>query len=82
MEQYREVATKLGGKDVTESGNLLYEEERTEVTDWLEAHGWTVTATGAEDLLASNNRFIPPDVGDGMPDSVFVEGSLTSVAVV
>jgi methyltransferase (TIGR00027 family) len=53
MEQYREVATKLGGKDVTESGNLLYEEERTEVTDWLAAHHWDVTAVSAEDLLAS-----------------------------
>ncbi|MGA3253391.1 MAG: SAM-dependent methyltransferase, partial [Mycobacterium sp.] len=47
MEQYRAVAIKLGGKDITESGNLLYDEERTEVADWLEAHGWTVTATGA-----------------------------------
>jgi methyltransferase (TIGR00027 family) len=76
MEQYRAVAIKLGGKDITESGNLLYDEERTEVADWLEAHGWTVTATGAEELLASNNRSIPPDLGDGVPDSVFVEAQL------
>jgi methyltransferase (TIGR00027 family) len=76
MEQYRAVAIKLGGKDITESGNLLYDEERTEVADWLEAHGWTVTATGAVELLASNNRSIPPDLGDGVPDSVFVEAQL------
>ena len=76
MEQYRAIATKLGGKDITEAGNLLYEEERTEVSEWLESHGWTVTATGAEDLLASNNRAIPSDLGDGLPESVFVEGSL------
>jgi methyltransferase (TIGR00027 family) len=76
MEQYRAIATKLGGKDITESGNLLYEEERTEVTDWLGAHGWEVTATTAEDLLASNNRSIPSDLGEVVPDSVFVDGRL------
>jgi methyltransferase (TIGR00027 family) len=76
MEQYREVATKLGGKDVTESGNLLYEEERTEVTDWLAAHHWDVTAVSAEDLLASNNRPLQSDLDEAVPDSVFVEGRL------
>lgn len=77
MEQYRAVATKLGAKDVTESGNLLYEEERTEVTDWLAAHGWNVvTAISAEDLLASNNRSLPSDLDEAVPGSVFVEGHL------
>jgi methyltransferase (TIGR00027 family) len=76
MEQYRAIAIKLGGKDITESGNLLYDEERTEVAHWLGAHGWAVTTTGAEELLASNNRSIPPDLGDGLPDSVFVEAHL------
>ncbi|MDT5072547.1 MAG: hypothetical protein QOH82_1867 [Mycobacterium sp.] len=76
IEQYREVATKLGGKDVTESGNLLYEEERTEVTDWLAAHHWDVTAVSAEDLLASNNRPLQSDLDEAVPDSVFVEGRL------
>jgi methyltransferase (TIGR00027 family) len=76
MEQYREVATKLGGKDVTESGNLLYEEERTEVTDWLAAHHWDVTAVSAEDLLASYNRPLQSDLDEAVPDSVFVEGRL------
>jgi methyltransferase (TIGR00027 family) len=76
MEQYRAVASKLGGKDITEVGNLLYEEERTEVTDWLAARGWKVTATSAEDLLASNNRSVQSDMGDAVPDSVFVEARL------
>jgi methyltransferase (TIGR00027 family) len=77
MEQYRAIATKLGGKDITESGNLLYEEERTEVTDWLRAHQWNVTAITAEDLLASNNRSIQADLDEAVPDSVFVEGRLS-----
>lgn len=76
MEQYRAAAIKLGGKDITESGNLLYEEERTEVTDWLAAHDWDVTAISAEDLLASNNRSIPAGLDEAVPGSVFVEGRL------
>jgi methyltransferase (TIGR00027 family) len=76
MEQYRGAAVELGGKDITESGNLLYEEERTEVPDWLRAHDWNVTAISAEDLLAANNRLIPASLDDAVPDSVFVEGRL------
>jgi methyltransferase (TIGR00027 family) len=76
-EQYRAIATTLGGKDVIEWGNLLYEEERTEVTDWLLKHGWNVVAaTTAEDLLASNHRSVESDLDDAVPDSVFVEGRL------
>lgn len=76
-EQYRAAALKLGGRDITEVGNLLYEEQRTEVPDWLRAHAWNVvTATTAEDLLASNNRSISADLEDAVPESVFVEGRL------
>ena len=60
MDRYRLAAVKLGGKDITESGNLLYEGERTEVVDWLRTHGWSVTAaTSADDLMAASNRAIP-----------------------
>jgi methyltransferase (TIGR00027 family) len=76
MEQYRAIATKLGGKDITESGNLLYEEERTEVTDWLGDHGWKVTGVSAEDLMAGYDRYIESDLAEAYPVSVFVEGRL------
>jgi methyltransferase (TIGR00027 family) len=76
-ELYRDVAIKLGGKDITESGNLLYEEQRTEVVDWLQAHGWTVTAaTSADDLMAASNRTAPAGLDAAVPESVFVEGRL------
>jgi methyltransferase (TIGR00027 family) len=77
MDRYRLAAVKLGGKDITESGNLLYEEERTEVVDWLRAHGWTITdATAADDLMAADNRTVPPGLDAAVPESVFVEGRL------
>jgi O-methyltransferase involved in polyketide biosynthesis len=68
-------AVELGGKDITESGNLLYEEERTEVVDWLRAHDWAITtATSANDLMTANNRAVPPGLDNAVPESVFVEG--------
>jgi O-methyltransferase involved in polyketide biosynthesis len=75
MDRYRLAAVKLGGKDLTESGNLLYEGERTEVVDWLRAHGWAVTAaTSADDLMAASNRAVPAGLDAAVPESVFVEG--------
>lgn len=77
MDRYREAAVKLGGIDIPESGNLLYEGERIEVADWLRAHGWIVTAApSAEELMAANNRAVPPGLDDAVPESVFVEGRL------
>src|SRR6201999_4007090 len=76
-ELYRNVAVKLGGKDITESGNLLYEGERTEVVDWLRAQGWSVTsATSADDLMSASNRSVPAGLDAAVPESVFVEGRL------
>ncbi|GAB7069257.1 class I SAM-dependent methyltransferase [Mycobacterium hodleri] len=76
MEKYREVAQKLGSDAGTDIGELLYDGQRTEVTDWLGAHGWTVTAISAEDLLAGYGRALPSDVDAPVPNSVFVEGRL------
>jgi methyltransferase (TIGR00027 family) len=77
MDRYREAAVKLGGKDVTESGNLLYEGERIEVADWLRAHAWIVTAApSAHELMAANNRAVPAGLDAAVPESVFVEGRL------
>jgi methyltransferase (TIGR00027 family) len=76
MERYRAAAVKLGRLDVAETGNLLYEEERTEVVDWLHAHGWGTTAVTADELMAGNGRSAPADLDEATPQSVFVEGRL------
>jgi methyltransferase (TIGR00027 family) len=76
MERYRAAAVKLGREDVVGTGSLLYEEERTEVVDWLRAHGWATTAVTAEELMAGNGRTAQSDLDDGTPQSVFVEGRL------
>ncbi len=76
MEHYRAVAEKFGAHGITDIGDLLYEGGRTEVPDWLAAHGWSVTEISAEDLLARNDRPIAADLDEAVPGSVFVEGRL------
>lgn len=76
IQLYREAAAKLGREDIAASGNLLYEEERTEVVDWLTAHGWRASGVSAADLLARNGRSVPSDLDDGVPQSVFVDARL------
>jgi methyltransferase (TIGR00027 family) len=76
MQRYREAAAKLGRADIPESGNLLYEESRTQVVDWLVAHGWEADGVDAPELMARNDRHVPSDLEDATPQSVFVEGRL------
>jgi methyltransferase (TIGR00027 family) len=70
MQRYRDVAEKLGRSDVADSGNLLYEEQRTEVVDWLVAHGWQATGVSAPELMARNDRYVAADLDDATPQSV------------
>jgi methyltransferase (TIGR00027 family) len=78
LQRYRSVAEKLGRTDIARSENLLYEEQRTEVVDWLTAHAWEVSAVSAQELMACNGRFAPADLDEPTPQSVFVEGRLHS----
>jgi methyltransferase (TIGR00027 family) len=76
MQRYREAAAKLGRNDIPESGNLLYEESRTQVVDWLSGRGWEASGVEAPELMARNDRHAPTDLEDATPQSVFVEGRL------
>jgi methyltransferase (TIGR00027 family) len=49
-----------------------YFEDRTDVADWLRGHGWDVSATPSEELMARYGRSAPEGIEDGAPRSVFV----------
>jgi len=76
MQRYRDVAVTLGRDDVAQSGNLLYDEQRTDVVNGLRARGWDATAVSAAALMARNDRFIAADLDDATPQSVFVDALL------
>ena len=66
----RAAAAEVLDAEIPDVEDLWYPEERTEVTDWLGAHGWDASQIGMADLLARYGRHIPGD--DVLPPTVFV----------
>jgi len=75
MRRYREVAAKVGGREAPDFGDLWYLEDRADVAEWLRDHGWDVSATPAEELMARYGRSVPEGTQDGRPRSVFVSAA-------
>ena len=75
MRRYREVAAKVGGREAPDFEDLWYLEDRADVADWLRGHGWDVSATPAEELMARYGRSVPEGTQDGTPRSVFVSAA-------
>jgi methyltransferase (TIGR00027 family) len=77
MWRYREVVAKVGGREVTDFEDLWYLEDRADVADWLRGHGWDVSATPAEELMARYGRSAPegPEGTDRTPRNVFVSAA-------
>jgi methyltransferase (TIGR00027 family) len=72
MRRYSEVAAKVGGREAPDFEELWYLEERADVAAWLREHGWDVSATPAEELLARYGRAVPEGTPDGRPRTLFV----------
>ena len=75
MRRYSEVAAKVGGREAPDFEELWYLEERADVAAWLREHGWDVSATPAEELLARYGRTVPEGTPDGRPRTVFVSAA-------
>jgi methyltransferase (TIGR00027 family) len=75
MRRYREVAAKVGGREAPDFEDLWYLEDRADVAEWLGEHGWDVSATPAEELMARYGRHAPEGLVDGRPRSVFVSAA-------
>jgi O-methyltransferase involved in polyketide biosynthesis len=72
MQRVRDLMTKLEPqRNIPEVQDLWYFEEREDVDKWLARHGWNVTVTPAEELMASYHR-TPPDIEDATPKTLFV----------
>ncbi|MDH6247143.1 SAM-dependent methyltransferase [Mycobacterium sp. OTB74] len=65
-----------GGDDMPEFPALWYKEERTEVADWLQQHGWHVEAIGVHDMMARYERAVSEEEAVGIPECVLVTGRL------
>ena len=73
MQRVRDLMAKLEPeRDLPDVQDLWYFEEREDVDAWLRRHGWDVTVTPAEELMAGYDRRPPQDVEDANPKTLFV----------
>jgi methyltransferase (TIGR00027 family) len=65
-------AIRLGNIDAPDLHELWYAEERTDVGQWLDEHGWRVSATNSDEVMAEHGRAaVGYDVATA-PTNVFI----------
>jgi methyltransferase (TIGR00027 family) len=64
-------------RDIPSNEELFYFEEREDVGDWFRRHGWDVTVTPADELMAGYDRSAPQEVEDEVPGNLFVAARRT-----
>lgn len=75
MQRVRELMAKLEPeREIPEVQDLWYFEEREDVDAWLRRHGWDVTVTPAEELMARYDRTPPQHIEGAAPRTLFVAG--------
>jgi len=78
MQRVRDLMAKLEpDRDIPDVQNLWYFEEREDVDARLGRHGWDVTVTPAEELMASYDRRPAQDIEGGAPQTRFVAAMRT-----
>ena len=62
-------AARLGDADAPDLHELWYAEERADVGQWLQGHGWRVSETNSDELMAEHGRVNDADTA---PANVFI----------
>ena len=78
MDRVRELMAEAGSPlEVPKTDELWYFEQREDVSDWLRSHGWAVTATPSDELMASYGRPSPEGLEEASPTHWFISGQRT-----
>jgi len=78
MDRVRELMAEAGSPlEVPKTDELWYFEERQDVSDWLRHHGWDVTATPSDELMAGYGRPSPEGLEEASPTHWFISGRRT-----
>ena len=78
MDRVRELMAEAGSQlEVPKTDELWYFEEREDVSDWLRRHGWDVTATPSDELMAGYGRPSPEGLEEASPTHWFISGRRT-----
>lgn len=78
MDRIRALMTEAAPqREIPKTDELWYFEEREDVGDWFRRHGWDVTVTPSDQLMASYGRSAPESVRDAIPGNLFVAAQRT-----
>ncbi len=73
MDRIRDLMAKTDSQiEVPTTDELWYFEEREDVGDWLRRHGWDVTTTPSDELMASYGRPSPEGLEEASPTHWFI----------
>ncbi len=73
MDRIRTLMAEVDPKrQIPRTDELWYFEEREDVGDWFRRHGWDVTVTPSDELMAGYGRRPPEEVRDQVPGNLFV----------
>jgi methyltransferase (TIGR00027 family) len=79
MDRIRAVLAEVDPqRQIPKSDELWYFEEREDVGDWFRRHGWDVTVTPSDELMAGYGRKPPEEVSDQVPGNLFVAAQRSS----
>ncbi|TQR85788.1 class I SAM-dependent methyltransferase [Mycobacterium hodleri] len=74
-ERFRKISAQFGIEDAIDVGDLMYhDEDRADVAEWLDGHGWTASAVTSQTEMQRLGRWVLPDDADGSAFSEFVVG--------
>jgi methyltransferase (TIGR00027 family) len=78
MDRIRALMAKVDpDREILKTDGLWYFEEREDVGDWFRRHGWDVTVTPADELMAGYGRRAPKDVEHEVPGNLFMAAQRT-----
>jgi methyltransferase (TIGR00027 family) len=74
-ERFQQIAAQFGMEDAIDVGDLMYhDEDRADVTEWLNGHGWAASAVASRDEMRRLDRWVLPAETDQKAFSDFVVG--------
>ncbi len=78
MDRIRALIAKVDPqREIPRTDELWYFEKREDVGDWFRRHGWDVTVTPSDELMAGYGRRAPKEVEDNVPGNLFVTAHRT-----
>ncbi len=74
-ERFQQIAAQFGMENAIDVGDLMYhDEDRADVADWLNGHGWAASAVTSQDEMRRLGRWVMLEESDQKAFSDFVVG--------